>query len=276
MRLTVAGVTVRLDGVTILSEVDLTVEPGEFVGLVGPNGSGKSTLLRTIYRALRPTHGAVWVAADDVWRISARDSARRTAVVVQEHAAEFDLTVTEVVAMGRNPHKGPLDRETSADVRICREALDRVGMTRFADRDFVTLSGGEKQLVLVARAVAQESQVLVLDEPTNHLDIHFQLELLDLVRSLGLTTIAALHDLDLASAHCERLYVLHAGSVVAAGHPEQVLTDELIARVFGVRLHRWADPDTGRLHLSFDRLAAASAPEASGCQVAAQRRGGAR
>ncbi len=255
MRLTVQGVTVELAGTRILTDTDLVAEQGEFVGLVGPNGSGKSTLLRTIYRALRPMAGLVRVADDDVWRLSSKESAKRTAVVVQESTTDFDFTVLEVVEMGRSPHKGPLDRQTSADNRICRAALTRVGMAAVSDRPFVSLSGGERQRVLLARALAQESRVLVLDEPTNHLDIRFQLELLELVRELGVTTIAAMHDLNLAAGHCDRIYVLAAGRVVAQGHTDEVLTADLVARVFEVRLRRWTDPDTGRDHLSFDRLA---------------------
>ncbi len=229
---------------------------------MGPNGSGKSTLLRTIYRALRPVAGAVLVGGDDAWALSARASAQRTAVVVQEGISEFDFTVFDVVAMGRNPHKGPLDRETERDEHVCFDALARVGMDDFAERDFATLSGGEKQRVHVARAIAQESHLLVLDEPTNHLDIRFQLELLDLVRGLGVTTIAAMHDLALAAGHCDRLYVLDAGTVVAAGRPDDVLTAELVARVFGVRLRGWVDAETGRTRLGFDRLARAEHPVA--------------
>ena len=262
MRLTVEDISVELDATTILTDAALVVEPGEFVGLVGPNGSGKSTLLRTIYRALRPVLGAVRVGDDDVWELPARESARRTAVVVQESTGDFDFEVFDVVAMGRNPHKGPFDRETVDDERICLDALERVGMSEFAERDFATLSGGEKQRVFVARAIAQESRVLVLDEPTNHLDIRFQLELLELVRGLGVTTIAAMHDLGLAAGHCDRLYVLQAGTVVAAGPPAQVLTAGLVARVFGVRLRDWVDPETGRAHLSFDRLVAQDEPAA--------------
>jgi len=259
MRLNVANVTVDLDGATILADAGLVVEAGEFVGLVGPNGSGKSTLLRTIYRALRPRAGAVYVGDDYVWELSARASAQRTAAVVQESGSDFDFTVLEVVAMGRNPHKGSFDRDTSADRSLCDEALRHVGMTDFAARDFATLSGGEKQRVFVARAIAQETRLLVLDEPTNHLDIRFQLELLDLVGGLGVTTIAAMHDLALAAAHCDRIYVLDAGAIVACGPPHDVLTGELVARVFGVALRDWRDSQTGRTRLAFDRLPSAAA-----------------
>ena len=254
MRLQLAGTTVQIDSTTIVSAIDIVVEPGEFVGVVGPNGSGKTTLLRTIYRALRPTAGTVNVGGENVWRLPAREAARRTAVVVQETPSDIDFAVFEVVALGRVPHKGPLDRETREDERICAAALERVGMTGLADRLFSTLSGGEKQRVLVARALAQESPVLLLDEPTNHLDIRFQLELLELIRSLRVTTIASMHDLALAADRCDRLYVLKAGRVVADGPPAEVLTAELVADVFGVVVKRWVDPGSGRAFLAFDRL----------------------
>jgi iron complex transport system ATP-binding protein len=254
MRVDVAGTTVRIDGITIVEDVELAVQTAEFVGLVGPNGSGKTTLLRTIYRALRPVAGAVFVGGDDVWELHPKEAARRTAAVVQEAPSDIDFAVFEVVALGRLPHKGLIDRETRADHEICRGALERVGMADFEDRFFSTLSGGEKQRVLVARALAQQSSVLVLDEPTNHLDIRFQLELLDLIRSLGVTTIASMHDLALAADHCDRLYALKGGRVVAAGTPAEVLTADLIADVFEVAVHTVVDPETQRVLLAFDRL----------------------
>jgi iron complex transport system ATP-binding protein len=253
VRLRIEDLTVELDATPLVTSAELMIEPGEFVGLVGPNGSGKSTLLCIIYRALRPTMGVVHVGGGDIWKLSARVSAQRTVVVVQESTPEFTLEVIDVVSMGRNPHKGPFGRDSAADKRICLDALERVGMSEFAEREFATLSGGEKQRVCVARAIAQESRVLVLDEPTNHLDIRFQLELLELVRGLCLTTIAAMHDLALTVGHCDCVYVLN-GSIVGHGPPGDVLTTELVARVFGVRLRDWIDPETGRAYLSFDRL----------------------
>jgi iron complex transport system ATP-binding protein len=263
MKVHVAGTTVRIDGFEIVHDAELTVQPGEFVGLVGPNGSGKTTLLRTIYRALRPAAGAVFVGGDDVWQLHPKEAARRTAAVVQETPSDIDFAVFEVVALGRLPHKGLIDRETRADEDICEDALERVGMADFAHRFFATLSGGEKQRVLVARALAQQSSVLVLDEPTNHLDIRFQVELLDLIRSLGVTTIASMHDLALAADHCDRLYALKGGSVVASGTPAEILTAELIADVFEVSVHRVVDPETKRVLLAFDRLQPTAATPAS-------------
>ncbi|GAA0971637.1 ABC transporter ATP-binding protein [Acrocarpospora macrocephala] len=245
MRVQLSGVHVEIGGV---SGVDLEVEPGEFVGLVGPNGSGKSTLLRALYRARRPDAGTVRVDGDDVWRtLSARRSAQRTAVLAQHSTDGFDFTVAELVATGRTPHRSA----PAADREIIARALERVGMTGRADRPYATLSGGERQRVLLARALAQQGDVLVLDEPTNHLDIAAQLELLELVHELKITTLAALHDLNLAAAYCDRLYVLAAGRVVAYGPALDVLTPALLLEVFGVRAHLGLNPLTGRPNLTF-------------------------
>jgi iron complex transport system ATP-binding protein len=252
MRVEIADLAVDIAGVPIVSGAQVSIAPGEVVGVIGPNGSGKSTLLRAIYRALKPRAGAVLLGDDDLWRsLSARQSAQRTAVVAQETTAEFDFSVHEVVEMGRSPHKRALEREDGRDREIVAGALERVGMTAMAGRVFATLSGGEKQRALVARALAQESRLLVLDEPTNHLDIKAQLELLALVRDLGTSTIAALHDLNLAAAHCDRLYVLQRGEIVSHGAVADVLTPELLKDVFGVWAHCDEHPVTGRFHLAF-------------------------
>lgn len=251
MRLEIDRVAVAIGAQRIVHEASLTVEPGSIVGLIGPNGSGKSTLLRAVYRLLRPAAGYVRLGGDDVWQLSARESARRTGVVVQETPSDFAFTVAEVVAMGRTPHKGMLAADTAADGQIIADALRRVNMGAFGERQFQTLSGGEKQRVLVARALAQQPQFLVLDEPTNHLDIHYQLEILDLVRRLGITTLITLHDLNLAAAYCARLYLLSAGRVVAAGAPEAVLTPERLREVFLVDAVTGRHPVTGALQLFF-------------------------
>ena len=188
MRLVLQGVAVELGGCPIVAQADLVVETGEFVGLVGPNGCGKSTLLRSIYRALRPAAGLISLDGDDLWRLPAKETARRVAVVAQESPSDMDFTVEEVVALGRTPHKRPLDRDTDEDREICADALERVGMGGARERIYATLSGGEKQRVLVARALAQRSYLHLLDEPTNHLDIRYQLEILSLVRGLGHST----------------------------------------------------------------------------------------
>ncbi|GAA3086602.1 ABC transporter ATP-binding protein [Streptosporangium carneum] len=254
MRVELTGLHLPLGGV---AGADLRVEPGEFVGLIGPNGSGKSTLLRSLYRTLRPEAGTVLVGGDDVWRtLSARRSAQRIAVVAQHGGDGFDFTVAELVATGRTPHRGA----PAADRRIVAAALERVGMAGKADRVYTTLSGGERQRALLARALAQQGGVLVLDEPTNHLDVHAQFELLDLIRSLRVTALAALHELNLAAAYCDRLYVLDAGRIVAHGAPADVLTPDLLAEVFGVRAHLGVNPLTGRPNLAFAPLGQTPVP----------------
>ncbi|MFE9725834.1 ABC transporter ATP-binding protein [Streptomyces sp. NPDC005794] len=254
MRVDIDALTVEIARTKLVEDVTLRAGSGQVVGLVGPNGSGKSTLLRCVYRALRPTAGAIRLGGDDLLSMSTRESARRLAALPQEVAAEFDFTVAEVVAMGRLPHQRPVARTTDEDRRTCGAALKGVGAGHLADRGFLTLSGGEKQRVLIARALAQQPQVLVLDEPTNHLDIAQQLEVLALVRASGLTVLTALHDLNLAALHCDVIHVIDGGRIVASGAPHDALTPVLLAEVFGVRAHRVAHPETGAVHLLFDRL----------------------
>ncbi len=251
MKASVVGVTVMIDDQLILDGVSLEVASGHFHGVIGPNGSGKSTLLRGIYRSLRPKMGAITLGGDDVWRdLSARQAALRRAVVAQDSSLDFDFTVADVVAMGRAPHKSLFERDTSRDRDLVQSALADVGMAWAGRRLVATLSGGERQRVFLARAIAQQAPVLVLDEPTNHLDVRAQLELLQLVKALGLTTIAALHDLDQAVSICDGLTVMRDGQAVASGPPLQTLTPELIADVFGVRAHFGEHPLTGRPHIT--------------------------
>lgn len=234
MKLQVQRVSVAIGGTPILSDVSMDVQPGEFVGLIGPNGSGKSTLLRTIYRSMRPADGTVLLGGEDVWSCSARTAARRTAAVLQNSPTPPGLTVREVAALGRTPHHGMFDRETAEDHDIVTDALTRTGILGHEDRIYGSLSGGERQRVLLARALAQQPALLVLDEPTNHLDIRARFELLELVHTLGVTTLAVLHDLDLAARSCDRLVVLDQGEVVAAGPVLDALTPEVLSEVFGV------------------------------------------
>lgn len=251
MPLEVSAVSISIETKRIVEDVHLQVEPGEIVGLIGPNGSGKSTLLRSIYRMLKPEAGYIRLGDEDVWKMNARESARRTGVVIQESASDFEFTVSDVVMMGRTPHKGLLELDNRQDEEIVINALKRVNMLSFSERLYGTLSGGEKQRVLMARALAQQPKLLVLDEPTNHLDIRYQLEILDLVQHLGLTTLVTLHDLNLAAIYCHRLYMLKAGHIVASGSPVEVLTPENLRHVFEVDAFIGRHPTRGHLQLSF-------------------------
>ncbi|RDG37805.1 ABC transporter ATP-binding protein [Streptomyces corynorhini] len=236
MRLTVDRLHITLDRRPILHDVSLEVREGDIVGLVGPNGSGKSTLLRAVYRSLRPAGGVVRVGDDDVWTLSARAAARRTAAVLQDSTGHTaGLSVAETVALGRTPHHGLLGRDGTDDREAVDDAIDRCGVRALAEREYASLSGGERQRVLLARALAQRPRLLVLDELTNHLDIRARFELLDLIRATGTTTLAVLHDLDLAARLCDHLVVLAEGTVVAAGPVLDVLTPDTLREVFGVR-----------------------------------------
>jgi iron complex transport system ATP-binding protein len=251
MKLDVQGISWSIDDHKIVDRVLLDVQPGEFVGLLGPNGSGKSSLLRTIYRVLKPDAGLITLDGDDIWKLPPRQVAQRTAVVMQEHRSEFDCTVLEMVMLGRNPHKGLFDQDTRADYALAEASLRQVNMLAFAKRDFRTLSGGEKQRVLVARALTQQANFLVLDEPTNHLDIRYQLEILSLIKTLKITSLAALHDLNLAAHYCDRLFLLHEGRIVASGTPEQVLQPALIRAVYHVDTCVERHPATKQLQVTF-------------------------
>ncbi|HHX4053425.1 MAG: ABC transporter ATP-binding protein [Burkholderia contaminans] len=232
--------------ITVLDSVTLSVAEGEFVGLVGPNGSGKTSLLRCVFRYARPDAGRVALDAQDVWRMRPRAVAQRIAVLQQETPDDFGLTVDELVGMGRTPHQRPFDAETADDRRIVESALHDVGLVERRAQRFASLSGGEKQRALLARALAQQPELLLLDEPTNHLDLRHQLELLARVRRLGIATLATIHDLNLAAAYCDRLHVLAHGRVVASGTPADVLTEALLRDVFGVVALVDRHPVTGR------------------------------
>lgn len=252
MKLTVDRLHITLDRNPILHGVSLDAHKGDIVGLVGPNGSGKSTLLRAVYRSLRPADGVVKVGDDDVWTLSARAAARRTAAVLQDATGNTTgLTVTEIVALGRAPHHGLLGRDDTNDHRAVEEAIDHCGVRPYADRDYASLSGGERQRVLLARALAQSAQLLVLDELTNHLDIRARFELLELIRATGITTLAVLHDLDLAARLCDHLVVLHGGAVVAGGPVLDVLTPQVLRDVFGVRASAERHAD-GVIRITYD------------------------
>jgi iron complex transport system ATP-binding protein len=268
MSLLLDHLCVDLAGRRIVTGIDLAVRDREFAGLVGPNGSGKSTILKAIYRVHRPSAGRVLLDRTDLLSLRPKDAAQRIAVVSQESTSEFDFTVREMVMIGRTPHKRPFDRDTAADRSIVDHAIERVGCGHLAQRRFNTLSGGEKQLVLIARALAQEADHLILDEPTNHLDIHHQVEILEIVAGLGVTVLAALHDLSLAALFCHTIHVLSDGQVVTAGPPGAVLTPETIRRAYGADVLVIEHPDTGTPHLIPRRIQPATREHPAGGTLA--------
>ncbi|MFV0475498.1 MAG: ABC transporter ATP-binding protein [Pikeienuella sp.] len=238
-------------GSTILHPCSVSVAPGRILGVVGAHGAGKSTLLRLLYRYLRPAGGRILLDDADLWSLGAREAARSVAAVLQEQPADFALTVAEVVALGRTPHRHAFAAGGAAETEIVRDALARLDLGGFEMRIFGTLSGGERQRVMIARALAQQPRLLILDEPTNHLDIRHQLEVLALVRGLGPTIVASLHDINLAAGFADELLILAEGRMLACGPPAEVLTEDLIARAFGLRVRRQMLSPSGEAHLTF-------------------------
>lgn len=234
MRLDVDNLSVTMRRKPIVNKVSLQVADGEFVGLLGPNGSGKSTLLRSIYRLIKNYTGSIRWDDIDAHQISQKTFAQRIAVVSQFNEIAFDFSVADVVLMGRSPHLGILSRETKSDEDIVSEALRKVDLVAFKERSFASLSGGERQRVVLARALAQQPRFLVLDEPTNHLDIKHQLSTLAIVKELGISCLAALHDLAMASHFVDRVYLMKEGAFVADGTPQQVVTTSMIKDVYDV------------------------------------------
>ena len=239
-------------GTPILHPVSFDLSPGCVLGVVGPNGAGKSTLLRLLYRYQRPATGSILVDGADIWKLHARDVAQRVAAVLQEQPTDFALTVQEIVALGRTPHRRGFAGASGAhDIEVIEAALSRLGLEAFAHRHFGTLSGGERQRVMVARALAQEPRLLILDEPTNHLDIRHQLEVLALIRDLPLTIVTSLHDLNMAAQVCDDVLILQQGHALGFGRPQDVLTEATVSDAFSVTARRERLSPSERNHLTF-------------------------
>lgn len=251
--MSILGVTCSYGSFPALSGVTVEIPKGESLGIIGPNGSGKSTLLRAISRALPPAEGQVLLSERDLYDLTAREVARKMAVVGQGGKVDFEFTSQEVVLMGRLPHLGRFERESSRDIESARKAMEMTDTLALAERLVTELSGGERQRVLIARALAQEPEILLLDEPTSHLDIGHQVEILDLLerlnRSSGLTLISVFHDLNLAARYCTRLLLLSKGRIYVLGSPEEVITAGNIREVYGSEVLLTRHPLHGTPHV---------------------------
>lgn len=248
MKVEIQGLSFSFERKKVLKDISLSIGGGEFLGLMGPNGSGKTTLLRCMMNYLKPEQGAVLVDAKPIHTMSDKDLAQLFAVVPQISQIEFSFTAYEMVMMGRIPHaKSRLSSETKADAMAVRNAMERTNTWQFADRQYASLSGGERQRVIIARALAQHPTILLLDEPTVYLDITGQLEIMDLLRELnreGLTIVAVMHDINLASRYCGRIALLHDGRLESQGTPEEVFTPDNIVRIYDVDVIVRKDPLT--------------------------------
>ncbi|MGD9587810.1 MAG: ABC transporter ATP-binding protein [Pyrinomonadaceae bacterium] len=222
----------------VLDGLSLELRPGEFVGLIGANGSGKTTLMRILLGFLRPGSGTVFLKGDPVLGLARREIAKRATLVQQDTYIDFAFTVREVVAMGRTPYLGRFTPEGPVDASIIDRAMAETETDRFAARPVTELSGGERQRVHLARAMAQDTEIILLDEPTANLDLTHQIEALEMIRSMtqqGKTAFAAIHDLGLASRYCDRLVLLSGGRIAADGPPASVITEENLLRHFNLK-----------------------------------------
>ena len=237
----------------VLKEVSIDIKAGQFVGLIGPNGSGKTTLLRVLGNVLTPRAGQILLEGHDIQKISKRRLARTIACLPQDISLNLSFTVREITLMGRSPHISKIGRETSKDFEITDRAMALADISHLSDRVITEISGGERQRALIAMCLAQEPEVLLLDEPTSHLDVGHQLSVFDLIRKLNcnsnMTVIAVFHDLNLAAEYCHRLMVLDKGRVESLGSPKDVLTSDMIQKVYEAKVLTVKNPVSQKPHV---------------------------
>ncbi|MEW1612955.1 MULTISPECIES: ABC transporter ATP-binding protein [unclassified Streptomyces] len=262
-RLAARGVTVGYGGRAVIDDLDVEIPPGVVTTIIGPNGCGKSTLLRTLTRLLKPAEGTVVLDGQDIAGLRTRDVAKKLGLLPQAPVAPEGLTVGDLVARGRHPHQSWLRQWSSDDADVVERALAMTGVADLADRPVDSLSGGQRQRVWISMTLAQGTDLLLLDEPTTYLDLAHAIDVLDLVDDLhesGCTVVMVLHDLNLATRYSDNLIVMRAGSILAQGHPREVITAELLYEAFGLRAKVIDDPvgdrplivPIGRTHVLLD------------------------
>lgn len=234
MVLDISSLSFNFGSKNILADIDLSIKDNGIVGIIGPNGSGKSTLLKCIYRVLKPKTGTIFIDGKNINDYQFKETAKKMAVVAQHNDTHFDFNVLEMVLIGRSPHKKFMERDSAEDIELAYKALEQVNMKDFADRSFSSLSGGEKQRIILARALVQNTDCLILDEPTNHLDIKHQLHFMSLAKDLKITVISAIHDLNIAAMYCDKIYALKEGQIIASGSVNEVITEEVIKTLYDV------------------------------------------
>lgn len=250
-KIQVKNLRFSIDNKEILKDISFDIPKGSFVGIIGPNGSGKSTLLKNIYRLYKPSSGKIILDNKDLSKMKDKECAKEIAVLDQESNSQFDFTVEQIVKMGRYPYKSVIEDYSKDDLKMVLEMLKKVGLDDYSYRSFSNLSGGEKQRALIARALVQNTDFLILDEPTNHLDIGYQIQLMDLVKSMNITTLSAIHDMNIASMYCDYLIVMKDGQIKKFGNVEEVITSETLKEIFGVNAYVGKNPINQKLQVSF-------------------------
>ncbi len=251
MKLEVKDITYSIDGKTIVDSVSLEIEEGCFMGLVGPNGCGKSTLLKSIYRTYKPDSGVVYIDGKSTDDMTNRELARELSVMQQENNIEFDMTVFDMAMLGRFAHQKMFGNDMLRERELVRQALKEVGMAGYEERSFLSLSGGEKQRTLVARALVQKAPMIILDEPTNHLDIGYQYQIMSILKKQNLTVFSSVHDLNIAACYCDRIILMKAGKIVDVGTPEEMFVPDKIKYLFGVDTQITTNAATGKPNIMF-------------------------
>lgn len=239
-KIQIQDVNVVLNGSDIVNNISLEIKKGEIFGVIGPNGSGKTTLVRLLSGLLNPNSGQINVDDSSISNLSAKERGKLVAVVSQNPEYSPGFKVWDIVISGRNPHLGMIQRESIRDVMVAKNAMERVDVLHLSDRSIETLSGGERQRVFLARALTQESSVLILDEPTSNLDIGYQISIMEYIKEInqnsGITVFIAIHDLSVAGHYCDRIALINCGEVINIGTPEKVLNEETLSMIYGTNI----------------------------------------
>lgn len=251
MKLETKKITYSIDGKLIIDGIDISVKEGEFVGIVGPNGCGKSTLLKNIYKVFTPDSGAAFIDGEDLAKLSNKKTAKKMSVMQQENIVDFDVTVYDMVMLGRFAHQKLFSGSSDEDRKVVKEYIKEVGLEGYENRHFLSLSGGEKQRTLLARALSQKTPLILLDEPTNHLDIGYQYQIMNILKRQNLTLLCCVHDLNIAATYCDRLILMKKKKVFDIGTPKEMLTRENIKALFDIDTTIIENEKTGRLNIIF-------------------------
>lgn len=251
MKLETKKITYSIDGKLIIDGIDISVKEGEFVGIVGPNGCGKSTLLKNIYKVFTPDSGAAFIDGEDLAKLSNKKTAKKMSVMQQENIVDFDMTVYDMVMLGRFAHQKLFSGSSDEDRKVVKEYIKEVGLEGYENRHFLSLSGGEKQRTLLARALSQKTPLILLDEPTNHLDIGYQYQIMNILKRQNLTLLCCVHDLNIAATYCDRIILMKKKKVFDIGTPKEMLTRENIKALFDIDTTIIENEKTGRLNIIF-------------------------